>query len=174
MEDPGSMGSEISESGWTKYLDQSVDSWRDKNATSQSYIEQQQKENSQYTVVAAKYPTYDYRESISTDKEDSSLVSDASSGPQNLPLPLYLPVQGIEFEQDQRAAGSNSLVSRRTRGTHDKHEDLECMASCPGKITRNKLRKVNKTEDGHEPGFLLQDTASSPIRRSEPKLHKTP
>jgi len=161
------MGSEISESGWTMYLDPSVDSWRDKNATNQFDIEQQQKKNSQYTEDAAKNPTYGYRESGITGKEDSSLASDASSGPQNLPLPLSLPEQNIEFEQDRQAAGSYSLVPRRKRGAHDKHEDLDCTASCSLNITRNKLRKVNKTEDEHELDLWLQDTANSHIHRPE-------
>lgn len=159
-----SMGSEISESGWTMYFDQSVDSWRDKNATSQLDIEQQQKKNSQYTEDAAKYPTYDYRASSITGKEDSSLASDASSGPQKLPS---LPVKGMEFEQDGQAAASYSLVPRRKRDAYDKREDSECMASCSVNFTRNKLRKVNKTDDEHELALWLQDTASSPIHRPE-------
>eukprot|EP00253_Pinus_taeda_P023618 PITA_23618 len=169
-EDAGRMGSDISESGWTMYLEQSVDSWRDKNATSHSDTEQQQKENSQYRENAEKYRTYDYRASSSAGKEDSSLVSDASSGPQTLALSLSTPVQGNEFEQPP---GSYIVVPGRRRGVQDQDEDLECIASCSMKFTRNKLRKVNKTEGEHELAFWLQDTASSPIHISEVQENTT-
>nr|ADE76058.1 unknown [Picea sitchensis] len=167
------MGSEISESGWTAYLDQSLDSWRHDNATSQFDTEQLQNKNSQYTENAERYPTYDYPASSITgsEEEDSSMASDASSGPQKLPLPLH--VLDMEFEHDRQAVGSNSLVSKRKRGAYDKHEDLECMASCSSmdvNFKRNNLRKVDKNEDDHELALLLQDTASSAIHRPESGL----
>lgn len=168
MEDAGPMGSEISESGWTMYFDQSLDSWTNKNAPSQFDNEKQQKKKSQYTENdAERYPTYDYQaSSITGNEEDSSMASDASSGPQKLPLPLLLPVQDIQFEQERQAAESYS----RKRGVHGKHEDLECIASCSSMdvhSTRNKLRKVNKNGDNNGLPLWLQDTASSHIHRPE-------
>jgi hypothetical protein len=163
------MGSEISESGWTMYFNQSLDSWRNKSATNQFDMEKQHKKNSHDTENVERNPTYDYQSSsITGNEDDSSMASDASSGPQKLPLPL--PVEDIQFQQDRQAAGSYSFDSRRKRGAHGKHEDFECMLSCSSmdvNFTRNKLRKVNKNEDEHELALWLQDTASSPIHRPE-------
>ena len=73
MEDAGRMGTEISESGWTMYFDDSLDSWANKNATSKFDDEKQQKKNSKYTENDETYPTYDDSQvsSITGNAEDS-------------------------------------------------------------------------------------------------------
>jgi hypothetical protein len=90
------------------------------------------------------------------------MASDASSGPQN----LSLPVRAIEFGQEQQVAGSFCSVSRRRRDVQEKHEDLESIASCSTAdvyLRKSKFQKV----DEYEHDLLLQDTASSDVNSLE-------
>jgi len=153
--DAHSKGNEISESGWTMYFDQSLDSWSDKNSNEFDIQQRHRK-------VTERYPAYHSRaSSIRSNEENYSMASDASSGPQMPPLP----VQDIEFEQERQGTGSYSSLSTRKHDVHlDKREDLECVASSSAvdvNPRKYKFRKVHKSEHAD---LLLEDTASSSVR----------
>lgn len=155
------MGNEISESGWTLYLDQSLDGWSDK-ISSEFDIRQQ------YTEPSERYTTCQYEaSSIAGSDEQSSIASVASSRPQKLPLS----VQDTEFEQDLQSAGTYSSVSKIKGDAHfNDGEWLECIASCSSEYMnprKNKLRKLNKDENAD---LSLQDTASSSVHSPESDL----
>jgi hypothetical protein len=96
------MTNEISESAWTKYLDVSVDGWSKEN-NSDFEIENRQMKTSKYKHDSERYRKYRHQASRITGEEvGSSMASDASSGPQN----LSLPVRDIEFGREQPVAGS--------------------------------------------------------------------
>ena len=160
------MSNEMSESGWTMYLDLSVDRWSTENASG-FHIEKQQTKKSKYKHDTDRYRTYNHQESSNEGNEEgSSMASDASSAPQNLSVPLW----DLEFGQGQQAAESffsgsrrrRHSVSRRRRDVHNKQDDLESIASRSAvdvNLREDKLRKVE--EDEH--ALLIQDTASSDV-----------
>ncbi|XP_057865659.1 uncharacterized protein LOC131073269 isoform X1 [Cryptomeria japonica] len=130
----------IPESGWTRYLDKSS-----------TY-----KSTTHFDSVSTSFKKA-LGNAVNTD-EESSMISDASSGPQQLPLP--------DKEQEQQASAS---YPTRIRYLHGRQRDLDHVSSCSftdGNPRKCKLRRVEYREEA-EICSSLQDTASSSVQSSE-------
>ncbi|XP_057865661.1 uncharacterized protein LOC131073270 [Cryptomeria japonica] len=135
----------ISESGWTKYLDKSS-----------TY-----KSTTHFSTVSTSFKKASGN--AGNREEESSMTSDASSGPQQLPLP--------DNEQEHQASAS---YPTRIRCLHGRQRDLDHVSSCSftdGNPRKCKLRRIEYREEA-EICSSLQDTASSSVQSSESRLVK--
>ncbi|GLJ43385.1 hypothetical protein SUGI_0901450 [Cryptomeria japonica] len=121
---------EISESGWTMYLDQSIHEFSSyKNSLVDFEEEEARNRKNGYSWFQHK------------DEEDSSMASDASSGPAQL-------LEVVNHKDFYNEAGQNGL----------KLSLSECDVSG---VRKPKRRRVESDE--HKDLDLLEDTASSPL-----------
>ncbi|XP_057865662.1 uncharacterized protein LOC131073271 [Cryptomeria japonica] len=136
-----SSSGDISESGWTMYLDNSSIN----KSTTHFYI-------NHMSSMRASSITFPGNE------EESSMVSDASSGRQLLPLP----------DKDQEQPTSASYPARMI-GLHGERKDLDCVSSCSCTDRSAAKYKLKMVQHGEEDEYCswLQDTASSSDHSAE-------
>jgi len=135
----------ISESGWTMYLDQSLDEWSDSYYNSESLIG--------FEEYVGRNNGNGRHQHANFEEEDSSMASDASSGPQQ-------PLDVAQFTDLQN--GAHRLLSSNDQ------VDLKNLTSLDiAEIRQSKRRRLESYTAVEKDLYLLEDTASSPVCSSK-------
>lgn len=138
----------ISESGWTMYLDQSLDECSYSYYNSRSLI--------RFEEYVGRNNGNGPNQPANFEEEDSSMVSDASSGPQQL-------LDVDQFNELQN--GADKLLSS------DDQIYLKNLTSFDvAEIRQSKRRRLESDTAVEKDLYLLEDTASSPVCSSKSGL----
>lgn len=137
----------VSESGWTMYLDQSLDECSDGYYNSRSFIG--------FEEYVGKNNCNGNYQHANFEEEDSSMASDASSGPQQ-PLDV---AQLTEFQN-----GAHRLLSFNDQA------DFTLNSLDVAEIRQSKRRRLESDAAAEKDLYLLEDTASSPVCSSKSEL----